>query len=129
MLEERPFEVLFVDDDAQLREANTESLELEGIRTHPMPDAESALARIDRHFAGVVVSDIRMPRIDGLQLLERVRAIDAEIPVILITGHGDVPMAVEALRDGAFDFITKPFGADHLIASVRRAIERRRLVL
>jgi two-component system, NtrC family, C4-dicarboxylate transport response regulator DctD len=129
MFEERPFDVLFVDDDAQLREANTESLELEGFRTHPLPDAETVLARIDRHFAGIVVSDIRMPRIDGLQLLERLRAIDPDIPVILITGHADVPMAVDALRDGAFDFITKPFAAPHLIASVRRAIDRRRLVL
>ncbi len=129
MLEMREIEVRFVDDDAKLREANIESLELEGIAARPFEGAEEALADIDADFAGIFVSDIRMPRVDGLELLARVRAIDAEIPVILITGHADVPMALGALRDGAFDFLTKPFAADHLIASVRRAIDSRRLVL
>jgi len=76
-----------------------------------------------------VVSDIRMPRIDGLELFQRLKALDADLPVILITGHGDVPMAVAALHDGAYDFIAKPYGADRLVQSVSRAAEKRRLVL
>ena len=121
--------VFFVDDDAALREANSQSIELAGIDVRTFADAESALARLDADFTGVLVSDIRMPGIDGLQLFARVRAIDPEIPVILITGHADVPMAVSALRDGAFDFLAKPFAADHLVASTRKALENRRLVL
>lgn len=122
-------EVLFVDDDAQLRAANIQLLELADISVRAFADAESALGVLDRGFPGVVVSDIRMPRVDGLQLFARIRAIDPDIPVILITGHADVPMAVNALRDGAFDFLTKPFAVDHLVTSIRKALEMRRLVL
>jgi two-component system C4-dicarboxylate transport response regulator DctD len=121
--------VLFVDDDAQLRAANIQLLELADINVRAVSNAEGALALLDRDFPGVVVSDIRMPRIDGLQLFARIQAIDPEIPVILITGHADVPMAVNALRDGAFDFLTKPFAVDHLVTSIRKAMEMRRLVL
>lgn len=129
MFETPDLEVRFVDDDAKLREANIDSLELEGLSARPFAGAEEALADISPGFAGVFVSDIRMPRVDGLELLARVRAIDPEIPVILITGHADVPMALGALRDGAFDFLTKPFAADNLVAAVRRALDSRRLVL
>ncbi|MDQ8756274.1 sigma-54 dependent transcriptional regulator [Sphingosinicella sp. LHD-64] len=121
--------VFFVDDDATLREANVQSLELAGIDVAAFGDAADALAGIGADFPGALVSDIRMPRMDGLQLFARVREIDPEIPVILITGHADVPTAIAALRDGAFDFLTKPFAADHLVASVRKALETRRLVL
>ena len=121
--------VFFVDDDAKLREANVQSLELAGIEILAFGDAQSALAGIDADFPGVLISDIRMPRMDGLQLFARVREIDPEIPVILITGHADVPMAISALREGAFEFLTKPFAADHLIAATRKALETRRLVL
>ena len=121
--------VLFVDDDEKLRQANAQTLELAGIDVRPVAMAEEALASIGSDFDGVVVTDIRMPRMDGLQLFARIREIDPEIPVILITGHADVPTAVAALRDGAFDFLTKPFAADHLVGSVRRALETRRLVI
>jgi two-component system, NtrC family, C4-dicarboxylate transport response regulator DctD len=121
--------VCFVDDDAKLREANIQSLELAGIQVAAFGDAESALAGIDAGYSGIVISDIRMPRMDGLQLFARIRAIDPEIPVILITGHADVPMAIAALKDGAFEFLTKPFAADHLVAATRKALETRRLVL
>ncbi|MBN8817549.1 MAG: sigma-54-dependent Fis family transcriptional regulator [Sphingomonas sp.] len=121
--------VVFVDDDEQLRAANMQLLELKNISVHAFADAESALSMLNRDFSGVLVTDIRMPRTDGLQLFAKVRAIDPEIPVILITGHADVPMAVNALRDGAFDFLTKPFAVDHLVMSIRKALEMRRLVL
>lgn len=121
--------VFFVDDDAPLREANAQTLELAGLPVRAFADAATVLAAIGPAFDGVVVSDIRMPGMDGLQLFARLRAMDPELPVILITGHADVPMAVGALRDGAFDFLPKPFAADHLVASVRRALAHRRLIL
>ena len=122
-------QVLFVDDHEEIRRANGQTLELAGIAVDTLAAADQALARIDPEFTGALVTDIRMPGMDGLELFQRVRQIDPEIPVILITGHADVPMAVKALRDGAFDFLPKPFAADHLVATVRNALEKRRLVI
>jgi two-component system C4-dicarboxylate transport response regulator DctD len=121
--------VAFVDDDDMLRAANLQTLTIAGLRGRAFSGGEAALAAIDRDFAGVVVTDVRMPGMDGLQLFRRLHDIDPELPVILITGHGDVAMAVAALKDGAWDFLSKPFGSDALLASVRRALETRRLVL
>lgn len=121
--------ILFVDDDAALREANCQSLQLADLSVQPFADAASALARIDADFTGIIVSDIRMPGMDGLQLFERVRQIDPQIPFILITGHADISTAVTALREGAFDFLPKPYAADHLIGTALRALETRRLVI
>ncbi len=121
--------VLLVDDDTVLRQALAQSFELAGIEVEAHGDPLTALEAITADFAGMVVSDIRMPGIDGIELARRVAAVDTEIPVILMTGHGDVPMAVAALKQGVFDFVAKPFAADHLIASAERALEMRRLVL
>ena len=121
--------ILFVDDDAVLREANAQTLELAGMSVQPFASAQAALGMIGPDFPGAVVTDIRMPGMDGLQFFERIRTIDPEIPVILITGHGDVPMAVRALQDGAFDFLAKPFAAGHLAASAAKALAARALVL
>jgi len=121
--------ILLVDDDDALRTALVQSFQLADMPVEAFADGASALARLSAGFDGAVVSDIRMPRMDGIELSRRIAAIDHEIPVILMTGHGDVPMAVSALKAGAFDFIAKPFATDHLIASARRALEMRRLVL
>ncbi|MDP1631209.1 MAG: sigma-54 dependent transcriptional regulator [Caulobacter sp.] len=121
--------VAFVDDDADLRAAHGQSLKLAGFDVLALASAEAALARIGADFPGVVVSDIRMPGMDGRQLFHRLRDLDPDLPVIFITGHGDIAQAVEALQDGAYDFVAKPFASDRLIASVRRALEKRRLVL
>ena len=121
--------VFFVDDDAALREANVQALELAGIDVEPFASGRAVLERLDPSFNGVVVSDIRMPDMDGIETFERIRAIDPTIPVVLITGHGHVDLAVSALKSGAHDFLTKPFAVDHLIASVRRALEHRQLEL
>ncbi|MCU6454746.1 sigma-54 dependent transcriptional regulator [Sphingomonas sp. A2-49] len=121
--------ILFVEDDEALRGATVQAMELAGLTVRAFAGAEAALAALTPDFDGVIVSDIRMPRMDGLQLLANVRALDADLPVILVTGHGDVPMAVAALHDGAFDFLTKPFASDHLIATIARALERRGLIV
>jgi two-component system C4-dicarboxylate transport response regulator DctD len=121
--------VLFVDDDPQLRAANSQSLDLAGLSAEAFADADSVLPHIASGFAGIVVTDIRMPGMDGLQLRAAIHAIDPDIPVVLITGHADVAMAVRALQDGAFDFLAKPFAADHLVSTTRRALAHRALVL
>ena len=121
--------IFFVDDDAALREANVQTLDLAGLTAEAFPDAHSVLPRIAPDFPGVVVTDIRMPGMDGLELRAAIHAIDPEIPVVLITGHADVAMAVRALHDGAFDFLAKPFAADHLVGVVRRALAHRALIL
>ncbi|TIL75211.1 MAG: sigma-54-dependent Fis family transcriptional regulator [Mesorhizobium sp.] len=121
--------VILVDDDSDLLKATAQTLELAGFSVSAFSVAVEALARLDTGFAGVVVSDIRMPEIDGLQLFNRILRLDPDIPVILVTGHGDIAVAVKAIKDGAYDFITKPFAADRLVQSVRRAAEKRRLVM
>ncbi|MBB3472300.1 sigma-54 dependent transcriptional regulator [Sphingomonas sp. BK345] len=128
-MSESPLRVVLIDDDDGLRTALADSFAIAGIDVEPYGDARAALAQLDADFRGIVVSDIRMPRMDGHALFEEVAARDPELPVILMTGHGDIAMAVAALKQGAFDFIAKPFAADHLIASARRALEMRRLVL
>jgi two-component system C4-dicarboxylate transport response regulator DctD len=121
--------VAFVEDDAALRDANAQTLELAGLDPLPLASAAEALARVDAGFEGVVVSDVRMAGMDGLALFRRLRDLDADLPVILITGHGDIPMAVSAMREGVYDFIPKPYAPEALVASVHRALEKRRLVL
>ncbi len=122
-------QVLLIDDDPHLRQALGQTLDLAGFHATSLGDARDLDASLARDWPGVVVSDIRMPGVDGLQLLEQLHAQDPELPVILITGHGDVPLAVKAMRAGAYDFLEKPFPSDALLDSVRRALEVRRLVL
>lgn len=121
--------VHLVDDDDDLRDALCQGLELEGMPVELHEDGSTLLARISHEAYAVVVSDIRMPGLDGLELLKSALAIDPTLPVILITGHGDVQMAVDAMRAGAYDFIEKPFSVSRLHAVVERALEKRRLVL
>ena len=121
--------VIFIDDDKDIRRAAAQMLELGGFAARVFPSAEQALSEITGSFPGVVATDILMPDMNGLQLFERVRAIDPELPVILITGHGDIDLAVAAMKYGAYDFITKPFIAERLTEALRRGIEKRELVL
>ena len=122
-------QVAFIDDDDMLRDASVQALRLAGFDVLAFASAEMALAALSEGFAGVVVSDIRMPRMDGRQLFRRLKEQDPDLPVILITGHADVSEAVDAMHDGAYDFVAKPFAPERLVASIRRAIEKRRLVL
>ena len=121
--------IVFVDDEEDVRLANRQSLELDGFAVEVFPAAEPALKAILAQPPGVVVTDVRLPGLDGLGLFQAVQEADPDLPVILITGHGDITMAVRAMRAGAYDFLAKPYPADSLIGSVRRALERRRLVL
>ena len=121
--------VLLVDDDDRMRNSTAQALELAGFAVEPLASGEEALALAGPGFAGAVVSDIRMPGMDGMTLLSRLHEIDAELPVILVTGHAEVPLAVEAIRGGAYDFIEKPFVVQELATVIRRALDHRGLVL
>lgn len=121
--------VIVVDDEAPIREAVEQWLTLSGFSVQVYSRAEDCLTHLPEHFPGVILSDVRMPGMSGLELLERLQALDPGLPVILLTGHGDVPMAVEAMRDGAYDFLEKPFAPETLISNLRRALEKRQLIL
>ncbi len=117
--------VAIIDDEADMRESVGQWLGLSGFDTVVFDSAELGLKTIGADFEGVVVSDIRMPGMDGMALLRRLQSIDPGLPVILMTGHGDVPMAVEAMRIGAFDFVEKPFDPERLADLCRRAADIR----
>lgn len=121
--------VLLVDDEEDIRRSTRQSLELAGFDVQEVVSAEAALDLVTPGFAGVIVSDIRMPGMDGMTLLTKIRDIDADVPAILVTGHGDVQLAVRAMREGAYDFIEKPFSGQQLADVVARALDRRSLVL
>ena len=121
--------VLLVDDDEQMRRSTAQALDLAGFAVEAVGSGEEALTLAGPGFSGAVVSDIRMPGMDGMTLLGRLHEIDPEIPVILFTGHAEVPLAVEAIRSGAYDFIEKPFVVHDLATVIRRAIGHRGLVL
>ncbi len=121
--------VIVVDDEAPIRQAVEQWLTLSGFTVQVFARAEECLAELPEHFPGVVLTDVRMPGISGLELLARLQVVDKDLPVILLTGHGDVPMAVEAMREGAYDFLEKPFSPQTLISNLRRALEKRQLIL
>lgn len=124
-----PLQVALVEDDPPLRDATMQALSLEGADVAPFPDARTALDWLTEDYHGVVVSDVRMPGMDGIAFFAALREIDAELPVILTTGHGDIAMAVEAMKNGAADFLTKPYSSADLIRAVRAAVTRRGLAL
>jgi two-component system C4-dicarboxylate transport response regulator DctD len=121
--------VIIVDDDEDLRHALTQSLELASYEVDAYDNGYDALNNITRNLYGVIITDIRMPAIDGLELLLKVLEIDPALPTVVITGHGDISTAVNAMRNGAYDFIEKPFATERLIGAVSRGLEKRRLVL
>lgn len=121
--------VLFIDDEKHIRQANTQTLELADLEVLCHEDAESALPLLSMEWPGVVICDIRLPAMNGLEFLAQAQKIDRDLPVILITGHGDISTAVQAMRDGAYDFIEKPYSAERLVKTVQRALEKRTLTL
>ena len=121
--------VLLVDDDAAVREALGQTLELAELEPVIAGSFVVAKDHIARDFDGVILSDIRMPGRDGFHLLAHAREVDPELPVILLTGEGDIPMAVKAMGEGAFGFLEKPCAPADLLAELERALKTRALVL
>lgn len=121
--------VTLIEDDDDFRIALAERMELAGLTVSVYANAETALAEIGADHTGIIVTDLRMPGLDGRQVLSRIQSLDPALPVILITGHGDVTDAVSAMREGAYDFVTKPFAFERLQDSLNRALDKRALVL
>ena len=121
--------VLLVDDEPMVRKSTQKWLQLAGFEVIECDSAIQALTYIDEAFSGIIVSDVKMPEMDGLALLDEVVSRVPGLPVVLVTGHGDVDMAINAMRQGAYDFIEKPFNPERLVETIQRACEKRRLML
>lgn len=122
-------QAIVIEDEEAVSQAIVQTLELGGFTVQACAIAEQAQALLTADYAGVLVTDVRLPGSSGLDVLAQVVALDADLPVIVMTGHGHVSMAVEAMRSGAYDFIEKPFAAERLMEAVRRAQEKRSLVM
>lgn len=125
----RPLTVYLVEDDPAVQLGCVQALQLADIAVRAFDSAEALLPHISPGMAGVVVTDMRLPGADGLAVIREACDIDPELPVIMITGHGDVNLAVQAMRSGAYDFIPKPFSPEQLVEVVQRALDKRRLTL
>ncbi|MBO9464596.1 C4-dicarboxylate transport transcriptional regulatory protein DctD [Pelagimonas phthalicica] len=121
--------IAIVDDEQDMRQSISQWLALSGYDTETFASAEEALGTLGPEYPGIVISDIKMPGMDGIQLLKKLMGADSSLPVIMITGHGDVPIAVEAMRIGAFDFLEKPFNPDRMSELAKKATNARRLTL
>lgn len=121
--------IALVEDDVSFREALAERLSLDGFVVTAFGSGEAALKALTDRFEGVVVTDLRMPGLDGRQLVERLLLMDPDLPVVMMTGHGDIAEAVDAMKRGAYDFLAKPFAPERLVQTLRRALEKRGLIL
>jgi two-component system nitrogen regulation response regulator NtrX len=119
--------ILVVDDEAAIRESMRMIIEYEGYDCLGAPSGQDAITLVERESPDLVFLDIKMPGMDGLEVLGRIRAIDEQLPVVMISGHGTVSTAVEATRLGAFDFIEKPLASDRILLTIRNAIDQSRL--
>ena len=126
MLNER---ILIADDEEAIREVVSTLLESQGYHCDIAANGQLALEHFKKESPALVLSDIVMPEMDGLKLLSQIRNHDNDVPVIMVTAMHDISIALEAIRNGAYDYILKPFEKDQLYMSVRRALEHRRLVL
>jgi DNA-binding NtrC family response regulator len=123
------FNVLVVDDEKNIREGLGKAIELDGHNVLLAPDGKRALDIVNNTDIDLIVADLKMPGVSGQELLKQVTSAYPTIPVIILTGHGTIETAVEAMRDGAFDFLTKPVNLDRLSLLIKRALSNRKLVL
>ena len=119
--------VFLIDDDVDLLASATDWIEMNGFEVAAFSNAIDAIRQLDNVVPDVLVSDIRMPSVDGMTLLATVRKSHPAVPVVLLTGHGEVQLAVKAMKAGAEDFLEKPYDADHLIAVLEKAVKRHAL--
>ncbi len=120
--------VLVVDDKQIMRDSVAATLQRAGFTIVTAGNGEAALKLMARHRPAAVITDMKMPAMDGLELLSRLRQADDQLPIVLMTAYGTIDAAVDAMKQGAFDFIQKPFEGDQLVMVIRRAVEHRRLV-
>jgi nitrogen regulation protein NR(I) len=120
-------QILVVDDEPNLRKVLSAQLERDGYDVHTAEDGQEGLDLLAEHHIDLVITDLRMPRVDGMELLRRALELDDTLPIVMLTAHGTVDNAVEALKTGAFDYITKPFDQNEVRAVVRKALKTRDL--
>jgi len=121
--------VVLIDDESVIRKATRQWLNLAGMDVDDFSNAQDALAKLNANTNAVIVSDIKMPGMDGMEFARRCNLIDSDLPVLLVTAHGDIRMAVAAIRGGVYDFIEKPVEPELLVDRIQRAWEKRQLVL
>ena len=119
--------VLVIDDEEVPRELLRELLEMSGYKVFTATSGDEGVRSFDQERQSLVITDVRMPGADGMEVLRRVREIDPLVPVVVVTGHGDLETAISALRQGAFDLLQKPINPELLLKVVRQAVEHVRL--
>ncbi|AMG28910.1 sigma-54-dependent Fis family transcriptional regulator [Grimontia hollisae] len=122
-------EIWIIDDERTIRDALSQTLDIEGFQSRAFASAIDALDQLSNAFEGVIISDINMPQMDGMTFLQKALAVDSELSIVMLTGHGDISTAVAAIRQGAYDFLEKPFSTDTLLDVLRRGVEKRQLVM
>jgi len=120
--------ILIIDDERAIRKTLSEILSFEGYKIEEAADGEEGLKKFTEKTYDIVLCDIKMPKLDGLEFLEKSREVNPEIPIIMISGHGNIDTAVEAVKKGAFDFISKPPDLNRLLITIRNAAERQTLI-
>ncbi|HEY2904311.1 MAG TPA: sigma-54 dependent transcriptional regulator [Vicinamibacterales bacterium] len=121
------FRVLVIDDESAIRDSLKMTLEYEGYDVIGAATGQEGLAQAEREAPDLVLLDVKMPGMDGIEVLDRLRAMNESVPVIVVSGHGSISTAVEATKKGAFDFIEKPFASDRVLVSLRNALDHRQL--
>ena len=117
--------ILIIDDDSYMRSVLSDLVRSEGCEAFATGNGKIALKEISAHAPDLILLDVRLPGIDGMTILEKIKEIDKEILIIMITGHGDIRDAVRAIKLGAFDYITKPFDNEEIIATIKNALQTR----
>ena len=120
--------ILIIDDEASIRSILRDILEMDDHTVDEAKDGLDGLAKIKQGRYDVVISDIKMPKMDGMELLDKVQAIASDVPILMISGHGNIDTAVEAVKKGAFDYLAKPLDMNRILITVRNAIDRSSLV-
>ena len=120
---------VIIDDEKAIRKTLTEILTYEGYKIDEAGDGEEGLKRFAEKAYDVVLCDIKMPKVDGIEFLEKAREINNEVPIIMISGHGNIDTAVDAVKKGAFDYISKPPDLNRLLITLRNALEKQSLVI
>ncbi|BCV37234.1 sigma-54 dependent transcriptional regulator [Shewanella indica] len=128
-MSEQEYTVLILDDEPHIGTVLSQLFELEGISAKASTQPKEILRHLSRDWMGVVITDVNMPGMDGISVMQQIKQLDADLPVILITGFGDIAMAVSAVKQGAYDFLEKPFNNEHILDVVKRALEKRSLTL
>ena len=128
-MEREPRQVLIVEDERQVREVLHEVFLINGYKSVVAPDGREGLEQFKQTAPSLVITDIKMPIMDGLDLLKEIRQMDQDVAVIVLTGVGDVKTAIESLKMGAYDFIIKPVNIEELLIAAERALERRDLLI